>query len=125
RILEEALASGASVSAVADRNGVCRSLLYSWMRLARANQLPGISAADPATAFAPVRIAEPVTRTDVIAPTGRGTSGLVRFRLSRGSPRGSRHAEIGLPNGRTLKVEESIRPAVLARLVAVLDRGTA
>ena len=35
RIMEEAVAPGACIAAVADRNGVCRSLLYSWLRLAR------------------------------------------------------------------------------------------
>ena len=44
RILSEALAPGATVAAVADRNGTCRSLVYLWLRLARAGQLPGIFA---------------------------------------------------------------------------------
>ena len=128
RILEEALAPGASVSAVAGRHGVCRSLLYSWMRLAGANRLRGISTKVPTPAFAPVRIAEPGRSTDVpslMAPAGREAWGLVRSRLLQGSPRGCRHVEIRLPNGCILKVEESIRPAVLTSLVAVLDLGAA
>ena len=57
RIMSEALAPGATVAAVADRNGVCRSLVYLWLRLARSGRLPGISLADPpATSFVPVRI---------------------------------------------------------------------
>jgi transposase len=32
RIMAEALEPGATVAAVADRNGVCRSLLYTWLR---------------------------------------------------------------------------------------------
>jgi len=127
RILEEALAPGASVSAVADRNGVCRSLVYSWMRLARANQLPGISAEDPAATFAPVRIAEPPTSAEVpslMAPA-RQRALPRRSRLPRASHPGPRHVEIRLRNGRIIKVAESIEPAVLACLVAVLDRGTA
>ena len=47
RIMSEALAPGATVAAVADRNGVCRSLVYLWLRLARAGRLPGISLTDP------------------------------------------------------------------------------
>jgi transposase-like protein len=43
RIMDEALAPGASIAAVADRNGVCRSLLYTWLRLARDDKMPGIS----------------------------------------------------------------------------------
>ena len=35
RIMSEALERGAVVAAVASRNGVCRSQLYTWLRLAR------------------------------------------------------------------------------------------
>lgn len=69
RILSEALAPGATVAAVADGNGVCRSLVYLWLRLARAGRLPGISLADPpclptqGTSFVPVRI-EPLGKTE-------------------------------------------------------------
>ena len=55
RIMSEALAPGATVAAVADRNGVSRSLVYLWLRLARAGRLPGISLTDPPS-FVPVRI---------------------------------------------------------------------
>jgi hypothetical protein len=41
RILSEALAPGVAVAAVADRNGVCRSLVYLWLRVARVGRLPG------------------------------------------------------------------------------------
>ena len=40
RIMEAALAPGA---VIADRNGVCRSLLYIWLRQACSGQLAGIS----------------------------------------------------------------------------------
>ena len=43
RIMREALAPGSVASAVADRNGVCRSLLYTWLRLAREERLPRIA----------------------------------------------------------------------------------
>jgi transposase len=43
RIMSEAVEPGAVVAAVADRNGVCRSQLYAWLRLARDDRLPGIS----------------------------------------------------------------------------------
>ena len=32
RIMEEALAPGATVASVADRNGVCRSQVYAWLQ---------------------------------------------------------------------------------------------
>jgi transposase-like protein len=41
--MSEALEPGAVVAAVADRNGVCRSQLYTWLRLVRDDRLPGIS----------------------------------------------------------------------------------
>ena len=39
RIMSEALVPGASTCAVADRNGVCRSLLYTWLRLAHPHHI--------------------------------------------------------------------------------------
>ena len=32
RIMSEALAPGATIAAIADRHGVCRSQLYAWPR---------------------------------------------------------------------------------------------
>ena len=46
RILSEGLAPGATFAAAADRNGVCRSLLYTWLRLAREGRLPEAPAGD-------------------------------------------------------------------------------
>ena len=109
RILSAALEPGATVAAVADRNGVCRSLLYTWLRLAREGRLAGITfGAKPATAsFVPVQIggpAPPLSSPAAAQPTRR-----------RGT------VEIILGNGRTVKVDEHIDPAALARLVAALD----
>lgn len=60
RIMEVALAPGAVIAEVTDRNGVCRCLLYTWLRQARSGQLAGISlAAPPGSPFVPVRIKEP------------------------------------------------------------------
>jgi len=99
RIMSEAVAPGATVAAVADRNGVCRSLVYLWLRLARSSRLPGISLSDPpATSFTQV-----ARRADA-----RRRASLV---------------EVTLGNGRTIRVDESIDPAALARLVAALDGG--
>src|SRR5688572_20935304 len=41
RIMAEALAPGSTVAAVADRNGVCRSLVYLWLRLVRTGRCRG------------------------------------------------------------------------------------
>ena len=122
RIMDEALTPGASIAAVADRNGVCRSLLYTWLRLARDGKLAGISLTrQPAAVFVPVRIEPPAkapsppAQPDVDSPTP-----------PRAPSRGRQPAslvEIALTNGRVIKVNESIDPSALARLVAALDRG--
>jgi transposase-like protein len=57
RFMSEALEPGAVVAAVADRNGVCRSQLYTWLRLARDDRLPGISVNRPSRpTFVPVQV---------------------------------------------------------------------
>ena len=118
RIMSEALAPGATVAAVADRNGVCRSLVYLWLRLARSGRLPGISLSDPAgTSFVPVRIA-PVAQ--LAQAKGPPTTQVARRADAR---RRASLVEVTLGNGRTIRVDESIDPAALARLVAALDGG--
>jgi transposase len=121
--MSEALEPGAVVAAVADRNGVCRSQLYTWLRLARDDRLPGISMTpQPVKSFVPVRIAPPATPTPAgcqppsppIVPDARAGS----------SRRRTSVVEIVLGNGRSLKVDECIDPSALARLVAALDGGT-
>jgi transposase len=112
---------------VADRSGVCRSLLYTWLRLARDGKMPGISMTpQPAASFAPVRI-EPSARSlpsssplPVPAPSSGPDAG------PRAPSRGRRPAlvEIALTNGRVIKVDECIDPATLVLLVAALDGAT-
>ena len=121
RIMSEALEPGAVVAAVADRNGVCRSQLYTWLRLARDDRLPGISIApQSATSFVPVRIGPLATS----APgSGAPASPPPDTRPALASRRRTSAVEVVLGNGRTLKVDESIDPAALARLVDALDGG--
>ena len=120
RIIEEALTSGSSIAAVADRNGVCRSLLYTWLRLARSGRMPGITMAPPTSgSFVPVRIAEaesdPAAGAEFAPDPGP----------QRPAHRSRRSAtvEITLTNGRVVKVEACIDLSVLAGLVAALDGG--
>ncbi len=124
RIIEEALASGASIAAVADRNGVCRSLLYTWLRLVRDDKIPGITITPrPTSAFVPIRIEPPAI--------GPGPESQAEAKPDDHPPpprlpsRGRRPAlvEIALTNGRVIKVDECIDPAALAQLVAALDGG--
>jgi transposase len=106
KILTEALEPGAVVSAVADRNGISRSQVYAWKRLAQTGGIPGISLNGPAKAhFAPVRI-QAVSLDAPAAAHPQRRPGVV---------------EIVLTDGRIVRVEESIEPLRLARLVAVLN----
>ena len=112
KILTEALEPGATVSAVADRNGISRSQLYAWMRLARDGGIPGIALNGPQKQlFAPVRVeAMPVTPAPAMAAPART--------YPRRRPGA---VEIALTNGRRLQVDEGFEPVRLALLVAVLD----
>ena len=121
RILSEALAPGATVAAVADGNGVCRSLVY--LRLARAGQLPGIALADPprqptqGTSFVPVRIEPPAKPARLSSKTAEDPSSMPDARCLA-PPRGRPSVvEIVLGKGRWLKVDDCIDPVALARLV--------
>jgi transposase len=130
RIMEEAVAPGACIAAVADRNGVCRSLLYSWLRLARDDKMPGISITPQSTAsFLPVRIEPPAkapappAKPDVDPPAPPRVSSHGRRVMSKTCLRHGAQVEIALTNGRVIKVDECIDPAALALLVAALDGG--
>jgi transposase len=119
RIIEEALTSG-TIAAIADRNGVCRSLLYTWLRQARSGSMPGISIASGAAAsFVPVQIAPLVP-----VPSPSRSETVPDPPASPCRPQcGCRPAqvEVTLTNGRLVKVDECIDPEVLALLVAALD----
>ena len=127
RIMLEALAPGATIAAIADRHGVCRSQLYTWLRLAREGKLPGISMSAPeAVSFVPVRVAadtrtsSPTPPCDPLASSAMSSPPSVSSTL-----RGRRPAmvEVVLTNGRIVKVDESIDAQALARLLAVVDGG--
>lgn len=120
RVLSEALSPGASVTAVANRNGVCRSQVYTWLRLARQDRLPGLKLSAPsasAPGFVPVHVASAPSQIKELPAL---SSPAPERPLSR---RRSSMIEVVLANGRTVKADEGIDPATLARLVAALDVG--
>src|SRR5262245_33199547 len=123
RIMSEALAPGATVAAVADRNGVCRSQIYTWLRLARTERLTGISVSPQLAQFVPARI-EPPEKPSASGCQARSPTPACEAR-SAVSSRGRRltAVEIVLTNGRIVKVDENIDPEALARLVAALEGG--
>jgi transposase len=113
RIMEEALARGTTIASVADRHGIARSQVYGWLKKARAGKLPGISLSPAAcVAFVPVKVEE-----------AAASAPLPASRTAPAAPRRAGIVEIALGNGRSLKVEEDIDPAVLAKLAAALDGG--
>jgi transposase len=111
RIMKEALGPGTTIASVADRHGIARSQVYGWLRKARAGKLPGISLSPAACiAFVPVKVEEAAAAAPMQSRTEAAVcrAGFV---------------EIALTNGRSLKVDENIDPAVVARLAAALDGG--
>jgi transposase len=128
RILHEVLQPGASIAAVADRNGVSRGLIYQWLRQVREGRMPGLSLKPEASAsFAAVRVA-PEAQSDlpaaVVMPPSLPSPAPQPEPALPPAPAPRRRTgtvEIRLANGRIIKVEEGIEPQSLARLVAVLD----
>jgi transposase len=101
RLVEEASRLGGSVSAVAQRHGVCRSLLFTWRRQYREGAL-GVG---EAPRFVPVA----VTAEADLPPSACGLAerplGLI---------------EIELPNGCRLRVDREVDGRTLRRVVAAL-----
>src|SRR6266545_4042064 len=105
RIVEESLATGASVAEVARRHDVHANLLHAWRRQARMGAL--VSGHDPAmmsaAGFSPVVVAPDVPRA---ALSDAGADGAM--------------IEVVLRNGRLLRVPEDAAPARVATLADVL-----
>lgn len=125
-VLMEALAPGASVAAVADRHGVARNLVYTWLRLAREGRLDGVvparrSAKEPT--FVPVEVVSAAATggAATAAATVPGSVPVTPAAPSASPRRRPGAVEIRLGNGRVVKVDESIDPAALGAIVAALD----
>ena len=100
RLVAETLRPGASVAAVAREHGLHPNQLFKWRRLAREGLLAGTAAP-----FVPV----------VLAEAGR-TPEMLRAAEARV------HAvEVLLCNGRMLRLDETIDPAVAARFACALE----
>ena len=122
KILDEVLQPGASVAAVADRHGVARGLVYQWLRLVREGRMPGLSLKPTAVAtFAPVNIVQEASDGPRAKAVSLPAPALPPPATASTSKRRSGAVEIRLANGRIIKVDESIEPDALARLLAVVD----
>lgn len=108
RIVEETLAPGAKVTEVARRNGVAASLVFTWRRQARTEQV--------VPSFAPVQIAATeAEETPRLLPAGDG-----RGRSVAAARIGL--IEIDLGNRRRIRVDAHVDPEALARVLEVLER---
>jgi transposase len=111
-ILDAAFRPGGSVAAAAERFDVSRALIYLWRKHVRAGLMPGVTISEAgAAAFAPVAVVADVPAQAVTISAERSNRGR----------RQSGPIEVRLVNGRTIRVEESIDPAALARIAAALD----
>jgi transposase len=116
-ILDETPQPRASTTAVADRHGISRNLIYLWRRQAREGSMPGVTVSNGTPSpFAAVRVVDSADKAPaqnapqrLPAPVGRRRSGLVEIALSHGS---------------VVNVEEGIDPTTLARIAGALDGGT-
>jgi len=111
-ILDAAFRPGGSVAAAAGRFDVSRALIYLWRKQVRAGLMPGVTISEAGAAvFAPIAVVADTPTHVALTSTERPS-------------RGRRHAgliEVRLVNGRTIRVDESVDPAVLSRIAAALD----
>ena len=110
RIVEESLQPGASVTVVARRNQVSKSLVYQWRRLARSGEL----GADPSGAFVPVEIGPPGSPD--AAPVQDARRSLLAPRRRVGV------IEIELTGGRRVRDDAQFDAEALSRVLDVLER---
>jgi transposase len=127
RIVEEALAPGVSVAAVARRHGLNANLVFKWIRRSRegwldrrrepAKDKPVVVAPleKDGPAFVPVKLLELDTpsappRSDVIAKPARQTR--------RSARRGA--MEISLPNGAKVSLDAEVDAEALRRVLSAL-----
>jgi transposase len=102
RIVEESLVGHRQVSATARRHGISRSLLTAWRRQYRNGELGGTHS----PGFIPLMVSAGRSAQTSTAPL-------------RSNPEAK--IKITLANGRRVSLSASIDPAVLARLLPVLD----
>jgi len=101
QLVEEASRPGCSVSAVAQRHGVCRSLLFTWRRQHRDGAL--LSCEDPR--FMPIALTAEGSMPASACGLAERPVGLI---------------EIELPNGCRLRVDREVDGRTLRRVVAAL-----
>jgi transposase len=117
RIVEEAMAPGASVAGVARKHGVNANLLFGWRRLHKRGLLDGT--ASPA-ALLPVTVTTPTLLPDRGSrPAARPSREPRRSRADRVESEAG-HVEVRLPDGVTVRVQGRVDREALAAVLAVL-----
>jgi transposase len=113
RIVAESYAARRQVSATARRNGLSASQLFTWRRLARDGRL---AAADEEMTFVPAMIGDnsPPPSSQQVEAEDRSVSPQACARPGR--------IEIVLLRGHRVLVYNDVDTAVLARVLAVLER---
>ena len=123
RIVEEAIAPGVSVAAVARRHGLNANLVFKWIRRSRegwrelAKEKPVVVA--PAErrgpAFVPVKLLELDTSS---APPPSDVAAKPARQTRRGARRGA--MEISLPNGAKVSLDADVDAEALRRVLSAL-----
>jgi transposase len=111
-VVAEAERPGVNISAVARRHGIKPSLLFRWRRLARDSQ------DQPSTAFIPVTLALPATKTPALEAAAEADA-LPPPTASR-EPDAHR-IEIALGNGRVVRVGAGVDVDSLRRILDAAD----
>jgi transposase len=111
-VVAESVAVGARVHDVAQRHGICPSLVYRWRRAAMADTGDGST-----MRLFPIRIA---ASPDVPQPVSPPSSSPSSSPSSIAAPRPTGLIEIELADGVRVCVEEGVSLAALRRVISVL-----
>lgn len=113
-VVLETLAAGATVTQVARRRGIDRSLIYRWRRELK------VSRAAQAQTFLPVHVSEAKPPAAAGSDHGRAAEEPLES-AARGPGRPTGCMEIALGGGRRITVFADVDRAALARVIDVLD----
>jgi len=131
RIVDAALAPGASVAGVARANGVNANLVFKWIRRSREGwrdrrcaagkrvSLTSAATGVESPAFVPVRLVEPDRSAPKLAPTEKERTSSLRRDPSSAARRGV--MEIRLRNGARVRVEADVDGEALRLVLATLS----
>jgi transposase len=119
RIVAESYAAPRQVSATARRNGLSASQLFTWRRLARDGRL---AEADRETTFAAALVGDDSLRCSLPLPLEQPEAADLSLSPQACAPAVPGRIEIVLMRGHRVIVDNGVDTAVLARVLAVLER---